>query len=111
MTRWTATIEALRRAGEAAAADRAARDRLADTRLSWVRQAVHELADAQHRADEAWDRALAALAPDTDDAADDAARDALPAPPEQADVDRRHAELDAVRTRDLWPWYLYLDEV
>ena len=51
--------------------------------------------------------ALGALGPDPDDAA----LGAIPAPPEQAEADRLHAELDAVRTRDLWPRHLYRDGV
>lgn len=100
-------IAALRRAAETAAADHALRASRIAHRQAWAAQAVRDLAAAQDRVTQAWDRALDAL----DEDADEDAGDALPDPPEQAEVDRLHAEIDAVRTRDLWPRHLYWGDV
>ena len=103
-----ATIEALLAGATQGAGDQDRRDGRVAARLAWVKERIAALEAAQQRADEAWFRIVDALPDDFDD--DDDEPEAIP-PPEQADVDAIHAELEAVRDHDRWPRELHWGDV
>ena len=74
-------------------------------RILWFRGAIDRLQSAQQRVQDAWDRIFDALPDDIDDEELEAMD--IPDPPEQAELDAIHAEIDAVREKDLWPRELY----
>lgn len=74
-----------------------------EARVAWVKEIVAALRAAQERVDEAWDRIFAALPEDLDDEE----VEAIPEPPEQAELDAILAEIAAVRDHDRWPRELY----
>ena len=77
-------------------------------RVAWSREQAEALRAAHKRCDEAWERRIAQL--DAEEMDEDEA-DALPEPPEQAELDAILDEMHAVRDRDLWPRKLYFAEV
>jgi hypothetical protein len=97
-----ATIEALLAAATRVAGDQDQREARAAARVVWVHERIAALKAAQESVDEAWARNLEALPDDHDDE-----REALPDPPEQAEVDAIIAEIEAVRDHDRWPRELY----
>ena len=101
---YKATIEALLAAATEVAGDRERREARVTARVAWVKERIAALKAAQQRADEAWARIVDALPDDLDD---DDELDAIPPPPEQADLDAIHAELEAVRDHDRWPKKLH----
>ena len=102
-----ATIEALLAGATQVAGDRDRREARVAARLAWVKERIAALEAAQQRADEAWFRIVDALPDDLDD--DEF--EAIPPPPEQADLDAIHAELEAVRNHDRWPKKLHWGDV
>jgi hypothetical protein len=70
-------------------------------RLAWLHQTAAAWQEATRRCDAAWDRNVAAL---PDDFPEDVEIDP---PPEQAEVDALHAQLNDVIQKDLWPAHLY----
>ena len=97
-----ATIEMLKRGHTAASAEEWRRQA---ARVAWIKATVAALRDAHRRVEEAWDRIFAALPDDIDD--DELEAMNLPDPPEQAEVDALHAQIDAVIKHDRWPAHLY----
>lgn len=75
-------------------------------RAAWARETMAELRAAQERADEAWMRLV-----QTHAHLDDDEFEALPDPPEQAELDAIHAEIDAVVEHDRWPRALYWGDI
>ena len=74
-------------------------------RLAWVQERLAALSDAQDRLTAAWDRIFGELPDDLDDEELEAMH--LPDPPEQAEVDALHAQIDAAMKHDKWPRALY----
>ena len=74
-------------------------------RVAWVRETIAALTDANDRVFAAWQRIFESLPDDIDDEELEAMH--IPDPPEQAEVDAIHAELDAALERDEWPAHLY----
>jgi hypothetical protein len=75
-------------------------------RILWFRKTAEAMLAAQRRADQAWDRIFQELG----DAADDLSEEeleAIPPPPEQAEVDRLYELIAAVRDHDRWPRELH----
>lgn len=80
------------------------RDELMRTaaRIAWVRRTCDQWRDATKAADAAWMRLVEPYADcDEEDLPD------LPAPPEQAEVDRLWQLLEDVRRHDRWPLHLH----
>lgn len=89
---------AIARAEEnARAADRAA------ARTAWAKDIPARLAAANKRADAAWMRAIDALPEDHTDEE----LEAIPEPPEQAELDAIHAQIRNVIDHDRWPRHLH----
>ena len=89
-------------------------------RVARVKDTVAALRRAQRRADQAWERMLAALPDDPasvipdkpapmqiGDPGSNFTSGALPEPPEQAELDAIHAQIRAVIDHDRWPRELY----
>ncbi len=76
-------------------------------RALWVRRTMAALKAAQQRATDAWDKIMADLPDDIDD--DEL--EALPDPPEQAEVDALWEVVNAVVEKDRWPAHLYFSGV
>jgi hypothetical protein len=74
-------------------------------RVAWIKEIMAALRAAQERVDAARDRMLGALADDIDD--EELEELNLPDPPEQAELDAIHAQIDAVLEQDKWPRHLY----
>lgn len=72
-------------------------------RAAWVNEIIAKLRSAQKRADDAWLAAVRALPEDHTDEE----LEAIPEPPEQAELDAIHAQIDAVIEEDRWPRELY----
>jgi hypothetical protein len=106
MTR-KATIEALLAAAAQVAGDEDRREARIAARAAWVKERIAALKAAQQRVQDAWDRIFDALPDDVDEDA----LETIPDPPEQAEVDAIHAELDAVRHHDRWPKSLHWGDV
>lgn len=103
----TQTIKTLLAAAvQTAAEDHRAAARQA-ARIAWVGEAIAALKTAQDKVDQAWTRMLDAL-PDDDDAE---ARDPLPDPPEQAELDAIMFEIESVRAHDRWPREMHWGDV
>lgn len=79
------------------------RDERAAARIAWVHEIMAKLRAAQKRADDAWMEAVRDL---PDDYTEEEA-EAIPDPPEQAELDAIHALIDAVIEEDKWPRELY----
>jgi hypothetical protein len=77
-------------------------------RCAWIEERMAALKAAQHAADSAWARQLAAH-PDVD--WDDPDAPELPDPPEQAALDAIDAEIRAVIDHDRWPRHLHFPDV
>lgn len=71
-------------------------------RIAWARETMARLRAAQARVDDAWDRLI-----DAHEHLDDDELEELPEPPEQAELDAIHAQIDDVIERDKWPRELY----
>jgi hypothetical protein len=97
------TIRALLAKAQAAAGEREQAEARTAARVAWVHETIARLRSAQERVEAAWERIFAALPDDLDDEA----LEAIPEPPEQAELDALHAEIAAVRDRDQWPRHLY----
>ena len=97
------TIRALLAAAGRVAGDEADAAARVAARCAWVRQRIADLRAAHERVDEAWRRIFDALPDDLDD--EDV--EAIPPPPEQAELDAILAEIEAVRDHDRWPRHLY----
>lgn len=75
-------------------------------RILWSRQTIEAMFAAQERVGQAWAEIFDALG----DAADDLSEEeleALPEPPEQAEVNRLYELIAAVREHDRWPRELH----
>lgn len=107
MTR-KATIKALLAAAGQVAGDQDRREARVAARVAWVKERIAALKAARKHVDEAWARIVDAL---PDDDLDDDEREPIPDPPEQAELDAIHAELDAVRDHDRWPKELHWGDV
>lgn len=68
-------------------------------RVAWVRETMAAWWEAQRKVEQAWDRIFAALPEDLSDEE----VEAIPLPPEQAELDAIHAEIRAVIDHDRWP--------
>jgi hypothetical protein len=101
------TIQALLAGGTQAADDSRHAALRRGARVAWVAQMDAALEAAYKKADEAWDRIFAALPEDLDDEE----VDAIPIPPEQAELDSILAELQAVCDHDRWPREPYFKDV
>jgi hypothetical protein len=102
MNRPTPFQSLLAAAARGAAEDERAAARIA-ARIAWVKEIMAKLRAAQQRADEAWLRAVGALPEDHSDEE----LEAIPEPPEQAELDAIRAQVDAVVEQDRWPKELY----
>ena len=100
------TIQSLLTAAAKAAENNEHTPRIA-ARAAWVREIMAKLRAAQKKADDAWMAAVAAL---PDDHSDEELQ-AIPEPPEQAELDAIRAEIDAVVEKDQWPRELYFGKV
>jgi hypothetical protein len=89
-------------AGEAADEQERAAARIA-ARVAWVHETMDALIAAHKKVDDAWSRIFEALPEDLDEEE----VDAIPPPPEQAELDAILAEVEAVRDHDRWPKHLY----
>lgn len=96
------TIAALLAAAGEMAGDQARHDSRLAARVAWVKERIADLKAAQQRVFDAWDRIFDELGDDLHDELE-----AIPEPPEQAELDAIHAELDAVREHDRWPRHLH----
>ena len=96
-----ATIAALLAAAGQIAGEQEQQEARIAARVAWVKERFAALKAAQQRVFDAWDRILDALPDDLDDEELEAMD--IPDPPEQAELDAIHAELDAVREKDMWP--------
>ena len=103
------TIAALLAAAGQVAGDREQQDARIAARVAWVKERIAALKAAQQRVFDAWDRIFDALPDDIDDEELEAMD--IPDPPEQAEVDIIHAELDAVRDHDKWPRKLHWGDI
>lgn len=74
-----------------------------EARVAWVRETLDAWRAAHRRVAEAWNRIFDAL---PDDLSDEEV-EAIPPPPEQAELDALHAQIEAVRDHDKWPRELY----
>ena len=101
------TVKALLAAAGETAGEQARHEARIAARAAWVKQRIAALKAAYKRLEQAWNRIFDALPDDLDE--DEL--EALPDPPEQAEVDAIHAELDAVREYDCWPRELYWSHV
>ncbi len=72
-------------------------------RIAWARQLIADMMAAQERVTRAWGRTFDSL---PDDLSDEEV-DALPDPPEQAELDKLLEQLEAWRDHDRWPRHLY----
>ena len=97
------TIRALLAAASGAADEQARAADRAAARVAWVHEVRAAWKAAQRRVDDAWDRIFDALPEDLDDEA----LEAIPEPPEQAELDAIYAEIRAVCDHDRWPRELY----
>ena len=95
------TIAALLAAAGQVAGEQEQHDARLAARVAWVKERIAALRAAQQRVSDAWDRIFDALPDDLDDEELEAMD--IPDPPEQAELDTIHAELDAVRDCDKWP--------
>lgn len=77
-------------------------------RVVWSREQAQALRAAHKRCDEAWERRIAQI---DAEGMDEAEADALPEPPEQAELDAILEEMHAVRDKDMWPKALYFSAV
>lgn len=93
------TLQTLLTTATQAATDHAQAQARTAARLAWAEGAVAALRTAHDRVAEAWERIFDDLPEDLDD---DALAD-LPGPPEQEELDRLLAEINAVRDHDRWP--------
>jgi hypothetical protein len=78
----------------------------AGARILWARKTLDAMFAAQDRVTAAWARIFQELG----DAADDLSEEeleAIPEPPEQAEVDRLYELIAAVRDHDRWPKHLH----
>ena len=99
------TIRALLAAAENVAGEEAEAEARIEARIAWAKRRIADLKAAQERVIEAWDRIFDALPENLDDEELEAMN--IPAPPEQAELDAIHAEIDAVRYHDRWPKHLH----
>jgi len=97
------TIKTLLASAGQVADDRANAEARVAARVAWVKQRIADLKAAQKRVDEAWTRIFDAQPEDLDDDA----LEAIPEPPEQAELDAIFAEIEAVRDHDRWPRHLH----
>ena len=104
-----AAIDALLAAVAQGAGDDDRRDARVAARAAWALERIAALKAMQQRVDEAWARLFEAR-PDLL-ADDDDEREAIPDPPEQAELDAILAEIDAVRDHDRWPKQLCWGDV
>jgi hypothetical protein len=72
-------------------------------RCAWARETVAALRAADRKVDAAWERIFDALP----DELSDEELEAIPEPPEQAEVDAIHAQIRAAIDEDRWPRELY----
>ena len=98
-------VRALLESADQTADEQARLEARVAARVAWVHDAIERLKVAQQRVFDAWDRIFDQLPEDLDD--DELEAMDIPDPPEQAELDAIHAEIDAVRERDLWPKHLY----
>jgi hypothetical protein len=103
------TIAALLAAAGEKAGEQARHESRLAARIAWVKERIAALKAAQQRVFDAWDRILDALPDDIDDKELEAMD--IPDPPEQAELDSIHAELDAVRDHDQWPRKLHWGDI
>jgi len=96
-------IRALLAAAGRVAGEEAEAEARIEARYAWVKRRIADLKAAQKRVEEAWDRIFDALPDDLDDEA----LEAIPEPPEQAELDAILAEIEAVRDHDRWPRHLH----
>lgn len=101
------TVKALLAGAGVAAGEQARHEARIAARIAWARERIAALQAAYKRLEQAWNRIFDALPDDFDDDA----LEAIPEPPEQAEVDAIHAELDAVREQDRWPRKLHWGDV
>jgi hypothetical protein len=101
------TLDALLAAAARRARDQEAAAARIAARAAWVNEVVPALFAAQDRVHQAWIRMFDAL---PDDLTDEQA-EALPEPPEQAELDALQAQIDAVLERDQWPPHLYWGDI
>jgi hypothetical protein len=106
MNRPSPFLSLLAAAARGAAEDERAAARIA-ARVAWVKEVMARLRAAQKRADDAWMRAVCALPEDHSDEE----LNAIPEPPEQAELDAIRAQVDAVVEEDKWPAHLYWGDV
>lgn len=81
--------------------DRAAERRA--LRLVWAEATLAQWLAAHKRVQAAWDRIFDSLPEDLDEEE----LEAIPQPPEQAELDALHAQIRAAVDQDKWPRHLY----
>lgn len=101
------TIAALLAAAGEKAGEQARHESRLAARAAWVKERIATLQAAYKRLEAAWNRIFDELGDEHGDDLDDEALEAIPDPPEQAELDSIHAELDAVRVHDKWPRHLH----
>jgi hypothetical protein len=97
------TIHALLASARPALDEQARADERRAARVAWVHETMAALRAAQKRVDDAWTRIFDALPDDLDE--EDL--EAIPEPPEQAELDRILTEIKAVCDHDKWPRHLH----
>ena len=98
--RFAATIRMLKSGMRTEDADEWRRKK---ARAEWGREIARARHAAQMRADAAWMHLMAALPED----ATEEEVEAVPPPPEQAELDAIEAQIDDMMKRDKWPRHLY----
>lgn len=101
------TIHALLTGGAQAAEEEAHATARKAARVAWVEETMAALKATQDKVTQAWDRIFDALPEDLDEEE----IEAIPEPPEQAELDALHAQIDAVCKHDKWPRELHFKDV
>jgi hypothetical protein len=101
------TVRSLLAGGARAAEEERHSEARKAARVAWVTEMMVALFAAQDRVTKAWDQIFEALPDDLDEEE----LDAIPVPPEQAELDLIFEQLHAVRDHDRWPRELYFKNI